>query len=133
MNITIYTKKISKKFITSANNEYLKRLSKYCKIKLITKNDFEKVLEKIDDKTYTINVNCINETISSENLAEYLNELAVNSNSKISIFINSESDFCFNKNITLSKMNIDDELLSTVLLEQIYRGFRINNNEPYHK
>ncbi len=133
MNITIFTSKISKKFIIDANKEYLKRLSRYCKIKVVTTNNYNKELSKIDSKTYTINVNNTNNTISSETVAEHLNTLAVNSNSKIFIFINADCDYSYNDILTVSKMDIDNELLCTLVLEQIYRGFRINNKEPYHK
>ncbi len=133
MNITIYTKKIRKQFIIDANKEYLKRLNRYCKIKIITTTNFNKELNKVDDKTYTININTKNITNTSYEMAKYIEELAINSNSKIHIFINADCDFKFNKNITISKMDIDIELLSTLLLEQIYRSFKINNNEPYHK
>lgn len=132
MKITIYTQKISKKFISSANSEYLKRLSKYCKIKVIEKTNFEKELDDIN-KTYKINLTIEKDTIRSEDFADYLGSLALNSNSNVSFFVNSSSDFSFDDTITISKMGINEELLTTILLEQIYRAYRINKNEPYHK
>lgn len=132
MKITIYTQKISKKFISSANSEYLKRLSKYCKIKVIEKTNFEKELDDIN-KTYKINLTIEKDTIRSEDFADYLSSLAINSNSNVSFFVNSSSDFSFDDTITISKMDINEELLTTILLEQIYRAYRINKNEPYHK
>ncbi len=134
MNITIYSKKVVKKFVISANNEYLKRLSKYCKIKVVTINDYEKLKSKIDDKIYKININNIEETISSEDLASHFSNLAVTSNSSIAIVVNDDMNCLkYDTTLTISKMDIDEELLLTILLEQIYRSFRINNNEPYHK
>ncbi len=135
MNITIYTNKIKKKFIINANNEYLKRLSKYCKITIKEVKDYKKELSQINDQAqiYTINVNNLENTITSLQLATSINKLAVSGNSKVFIFLNAEHNFNFNNTLTISKMNIEQELLCTILLEQIYRGYKIMNNEAYHK
>ncbi len=135
MNITIYTNKIKKKFIIEANKEYLKRLSKYCKVNIKEVKDYKKELSQINDQAqaYTINVNNLENTITSTKLAECINTLAVGGNSKIFIFFNADQNFNFNNTLTVSKMDIDKELLCTILLEQVYRGYKILNNEAYHK
>ncbi len=139
MNITIYTHKTKKSFIKEANNEYLKRLSRYCKIKTIETKDYKKELDKISNQTqlknniYTINVTSNLTTITSEQFSDYINDLAVNRNSKICIFLNANNHFNFDRTLTFSNMDIDTELLCTIVLEQIYRAYKILGNEPYHK
>ena len=124
-------KKIQNKFIQDAIKEYAKRLTKYCRIDLKTTSNIEK---EIRDKDYIIKISKTGESISSEQLAEKISSLGVSGNSDIAMVVDDEynvakPDF----NLGISNMDIDGDLMLIILYEQIYRAYRIINNEPYHK
>ena len=159
MNITIISVgKIKEKFLKAAIDEYAKRLTRYCKLniievadektpdnasekeEIIIKNkEGEKILKNIKDNTYVVALSLDGKMISSEDLADFMDKSAITGNSNIAFVIGgslglskevlNRSDFklCF------SKMTFPQQLFRVMLLEQIYRGFRINNGEPYHK
>lgn len=142
--------KIKEKYLVDGINEYLKRLSKYTKINIIEVQDenydIVKTLEKerdsilkhISDKDYVITMEIEGKNISSVEFADKLNE----------IFIHN-SDICFiiggsyglhndvkqrsNYALSFSKMTFTHQMFRMMLLEQIYRAYKINNNESYHK
>lgn len=142
--------KIKEAFYRDAINEYLKRLSKYTKIDIIECKDFsdnedncllkEKVeIERyIQDKDYVITLEIEGKEYSSLELAKELdNLLTINSNI---IFVIGGSNGLHNdikkrSNLAMSfsKMTFPHQLFRVILLEQIYRSFKINNNESYHK
>ncbi|GAE88945.1 23S rRNA (pseudouridine(1915)-N(3))-methyltransferase RlmH [Acetivibrio straminisolvens] len=125
----INTEKIKDKYVKDAVQEYTKRLSAYCKIEYVeTKNP----AKEISDKTYVIKLNKNGEQLSSEQLAEKIEQLGVSSKSHITIFLGDddiEADF----ELSISKMDIDINILLIIICEQIYRAYRIINNAPYHK
>lgn len=142
MNITLYTdeKKINNEY-KFAIDEYVKRLSPFCKINLkynIKQIDFAK-------KSYKFWVDDGDKTITSETFAKKFVDITNNGNSDIDFY-------CFDKNIRAKLMNenyeqfvnefevlalttldLSNDVALSVLLEQIYRAFTINNNIKYHK
>ncbi len=136
MKIKVYTtinnKNKMQKFHLDMLNEYLKRLSKYAKCEVVF---VKKKVSKISKNTKIFLV--INtETDSSEALAENINDLTVSGFSEI-IFIYDISQVLVNEtnisDFSVSTMNFSEETSICVLLEQVYRGYKILNNESYHK
>ena len=121
--------KIKEKYFVSAINEYLKRLSKYTKINIVEIADepsVEKAL-KIDGKS-----------ISSLELAKKIDSIFLNY-SKLTFVIggsyglSTEVKQRSNYLLSFSRMTFPHQLFRVILLEQIYRSYKINNNESYHK
>lgn len=133
MNFKIYivADKIDK-FCLVAIKEYEKRLSLYCKIQLIQVKTVELLQKKLSDKTYKILISTSGELISSEALSSKINNLAVSGKSNVSIIIGAES-IPHDEKMAISPMEIDLGLQTTIIFEQIYRGYRILNNQAYHK
>ena len=125
----INTEKIRDKYVKEALEEYTKRLSAYCKVEYVeTKNP----AKEISFKSYVIKINKEGEELSSEQLAEKIEQLGVSGNSHITILLgadNIEAD-CV---LSISRMDIDINILLIIIYEQIYRAYRIINNAPYHK
>lgn len=133
MNIKIYTVgKIQSKFHKEAIQEYAKRLTRYCKIKLIQMKDLESVQKKLTDKTYVIQVSTKGENPSSEELADKIEKLGVTGKSDVSFILCSE-EMENDEHLSISLMDMELGLLTSVLYEQIYRSYRIINNQSYHK
>ena len=159
MNITIIAVgKIKEKYLTTGIDEYKKRLSKYCKLNIIqipdekapenlSKVEEEKIKEKegkgiikhIKEDMYVIALNIKEDMITSEGLADKLNDLALSGKSNIAFIIGGSlgiSDKVLqiaNYKLSFSPMTFPHQLMRMILLEQIYRGFRIIRGEPYHK
>lgn len=133
MKITIYTvcEKIEK-FYLEAIKEYEKRLGRYCTIKLIHLKKEDQLEKKLSDNSYKILIANTKQSLSSEELASKINDLGVSGASDISIIIGSENA-PYNEKLTLSQMEMDTGLKTTILIEQLYRAFRIIHNHPYHK
>ncbi len=136
MKIKVYTtinnKNKIQKFHVDMINEYLKRLSKYSKSEVVFGN---KKLSKVsrNAKVFLVN-NC--ETESSEILSENIKQLTVSGISEI-IFIYDKEQVvatdCEISEFSVSTMSFSEETSICVLLEQVYRGYKILNNESYHK
>lgn len=150
--------KIKEKYFTGAIAEYEKRLSKYCKLELIEvadekcpenlsdkdmeivkKKEAERILTKVKDQEYVITLEILGKQQTSEELAKTIANLGLQGKSSITFIIGgslglhtSVSQRANNK-LSFSKMTFPHQLMKVVLLEQVYRSFRINNNEPYHK
>lgn len=143
--------KIKEKFFRDAIDEYLKRLSKYTKIEIIECKDYslnnieeEKEAEKneiekhILDKDYVVSLDIKGNTLSSEEFADKIDKTLIN-NSNIDFIIggsNGLHESIKNRSnylLSFSKMTFPHQLFRVILLEQIYRGFKIINNESYHK
>lgn len=159
MNITIISVgKIKEKYIKLGIDEYTKRLSRYCKINLIEVSDekapenlSEVEMELVKNKEgdyiskhlkegmYIIALVIKGKMISSEELAEKFQELAIRGNSHITFIIGGSlglSDEIIKKadfKLSFSQMTFPHQLMKLILLEQVYRGFRIIKGEPYHK
>ena len=140
--------KVKEKFFTAAIEEYAKRLSRYCNFKITQVNDFpddnmeiEKEAELIIPKIKGICVPlCIEgKELSSEELAGFINKMSVEGNSHICFIIGGSQgldDRIKNMGklkLSFSKMTFPHQLMRVILTEQIYRAFKIINNENYHK
>lgn len=150
--------KIKEKYIKLGIDEFSKRLSKYCKLNIIEVPDEkapenlslkeeimikdkegQKILSKIKDNSYVVTLEIKGKMLSSEDLASKMQDLMVSGNSRVSFVIGGSlglSDDVLkrsNMGISFSKMTFPHQLMRLILLEQVYRGFRIMKGEPYHK
>ena len=143
--------KIKEKYLRDAIDEYTKRISKYTKLNLIEVKDYdyddinkvlnsekEQIEKYIDSKDYLITLEIEGKQISSEQLARTLDEtLTVNSNITFviggSYGIDKSIKDKANYHLSFSTLTFPHQLFRVLLLEQIYRSYKINNNESYHK
>lgn len=150
--------KIKEKYYTLAIEEYSKRLSRYCKLNiievadektienasegqanLIKEKEAERILKNIPEDAFVITLEIAGKSLDSEELADKINNITVNGKSHIVFVIggsmglhqsvSKRADF----KLSFSKMTFPHQLMRVILLEQIYRAFKINANEPYHK
>lgn len=143
--------KIKEKYLKDAINEYEKRLSKYTKLEIIEVNDIDnqnkdiilkkekELIEKhIDSKDYVITLEIEGNMINSLELANKIDNI-YNTNSNITFIIggsyglHNDIKKRSNYKLSFSRLTIAHQLFRVNLLEQIYRAFKINNNEAYHK
>ena len=142
--------KIKEYFYREAINEYLKRLSKYAKIEVMELNDLNydkektireesnSIINKLDSNSYNILLDINGEFLDSVSFSNKLNNILID-NHNINFIIGGSygvSDELKNKvnyRLSFSKMTFPHQLFRVVLLEQIYRAFKIINNEEYHK
>lgn len=159
MKITLITVgKIKEKYLKDAIDEYSKRLSKYCKLEIVEVADektpdnaseiaenairakeAERILKYIKDDAYVITLEIGGKQLTSEELSEKIDKLGVQGTSHIMFVIGgsiglgtevlSRSDYA----LSFSKMTFPHQLMRVILLEQIYRSYRIIHGEPYHK
>ncbi|MGN0379439.1 MAG: 23S rRNA (pseudouridine(1915)-N(3))-methyltransferase RlmH [Butyrivibrio sp.] len=150
--------KIKEKYFSSAVEEYVKRLSRYCKLQIVELADEKtpegcpaaieeqikakegaRILDSLKGDEYVISLAIKGKKTDSEGFAGMIEKLCVDGVSHIAFVIGGSlgldkkvldrSDFL----LSFSDMTFPHQLMRVVLLEQIYRGFRIINNEPYHK
>ena len=159
MKITVITVgKIKEKYLKDAIAEYSKRLSKYCKLEIIEVADektpdnasevvedairakeAERILKYVKDDAYVVTLEINGKQLASEELAEKIDKLGVQGTSHItfiiggSIGLGTEVLQKSNYALSFSKMTFPHQLMRVILLEQIYRSYRIINGEPYHK
>ena len=143
--------KIKEKYLIDAIEEYKKRLSKYTKLEIIEVNDIENdnidiilskekdLIEKyINSKDYVITLEIEGNMLSSLELANKIDSI-FNTNSNITFIIGGSYGLHqdiknrSNYKLSFSKLTFPHQLFRVNLLEQIYRVFKINNNEAYHK
>ncbi len=143
--------KIKEKYLIDAINEYKKRLSKYTKLDIIEVNDIDNpskdiILEKeknliekyIDSKDFVITLEIEGNMLNSVELAKKINN-TFNTHSTITFIIGGSYGLHeaikerSNYKLSFSKLTFPHQLFRVNLLEQIYRSFKINNNEAYHK
>lgn len=142
--------KIKEKYLIDGINEYLKRLSRYTKINIIEvpdeNYDVTKTLEKeknsilkyISEKDYIVTMEIDGKFISSMEFADKLSEIFIH-NSDICFIIggsyglHNDIKKISNYALSFSKMTFPHQVFRMLLLEQIYRAYKINNNETYHK
>ena len=136
--------KIKEQFYVDAIKEYVKRLSKYTKLEIIELNDSNIIDEKklilkhINYKDYNICLAIEGKEYDSVSLSDHIDKI-FNNNSNITFIIggsdgiDKEIKESVNELISFSKLTFPHQLFRVVLLEQIYRCFKINNNETYHK
>ncbi len=150
--------KIKEAFFRSALEEYKKRLGRYCRLNELEVTDEKtpenasedetrqikekeglRILSKLKDDAYVIALAIEGKGFSSEALAEELEKLSVRGVSHLQFVIGGSlglSDTVLKRAdllLSFSKMTFPHQLMRVILLEQIYRTFRIRRNEPYHK
>ena len=142
---------IKEKYLKEAIEEYKKRISKYSNLEIIevkdeSYDDIKKVLEvesekiekHLSDKDYIITLEIEGKEYSSEEFASKINNILIE-NSNLTFIIGGSyglSDKIKSKSklaLSFSKMTFPHQLFRVILLEQIYRSYKINNNESYHK
>lgn len=143
--------KIKEKYLVDAIKEYGKRISKYSKLNIIEVNDIDKgtvfeimdkegneILKHIKDRDYVITMEIEGNKLSSLNLAEKIDNVFNNYSNIVFVIGGSYglSDSVKNRSnfrLSFSDLTFPHQLFRVMLLEQIYRVFKINNNETYHK
>lgn len=132
MKIRIISKdKIENGFAREAVKEYAKRLARYCRLELKCTQSPEKFIR---DRDYVIKVARGGAVISSEELAEKISSLGVGGMSDVAIVFDEDyKGTRVDYSLQISQMDLHRDLILVMLYEQIYRAYRIINNEPYHK
>ena len=159
MNISIISVgKLKEKYLKQAVDEYTKRLNRYCKIEIIElpdektpdnasekeeqiikEKEGELILSKIKDNMHVIAMDLKGEQKTSEKFSTYIENCGVMGNSNIAFIIGGSLGLSekvikrANYKLCFSKMTFPHQLFRVMLLEQIYRAFRIMKGEPYHK
>jgi 23S rRNA (pseudouridine1915-N3)-methyltransferase len=150
--------KLKEKYLKQGIDEYIKRLSAYAKVdiielpdekapenlsdqdmKIVKDKEGERILSKISPDAHVIALAIEGKMKSSEELADNMDRLATYGKSKVAFVIGGSlglSDAVLKRadeKLSFSKMTFPHQLMRLILLEQVYRAFRINRGEPYHK
>ena len=150
--------KIKEKYLNAGIAEYAKRLSRYCKLTFcqvadektpdrasdalneqIKDTEGQRLLKHIREQEYVIALAIDGNMVDSVELSRKIGQLGVEGKSSIAFVIGGSlglSDAVLQRadyRLSFSRMTFPHQLMQMILLEQIYRGFRILNNEPYHK
>ena len=159
MKITLVTVgKIKEKFFEDAIKEYSKRLSRYCKLEILQVADEKtpegasetvelqikekegvRILQKIPESAYVVALAIDGKMLDSEELAAQMERWNVGGISQIVFVIGGSLGLApavlqrADYKLSFSKMTFPHQLMRVILLEQIYRGYRIMSGEPYHK
>ena len=154
MNIKIVTVgKLKEKYLIQGINEYVKRLGAYCKIQFVEapesmseaemlqvkEKEGKKILAKIKDQEYVFALAIEGKNPTSEAFAQQIEQLGIQGKSQLvfviggSLGLSQEVMQRSNTQISFSKMTYPHQLMKLILVEQIYRAFRINTGAPYHK
>ena len=159
MRITIVcVGKVKEKYFTGAIDEYSKRLSRYCKLEIvevpdektpdgasdtlnqqIKEKEGRRILDKIPEDAYVMVLAIEGKQPDSVELSREIETLGVRGESHIvfviggSLGLSGEVMKRANEMISFSRMTFPHQLMRVILLEQVYRAYRIMNNEPYHK
>lgn len=159
MKITIIcVGKLKEKYWTQAVEEYSKRLGRYCTLQIvelpdektpdnashameeiIKKKEGDRILKALKADSYKIALAIEGKMLASEELSDKINNLGILGKSHISFIIGGSlglSDEVLNKTdfkLSFSKMTFPHQMMRVILMEQIYRAYRIIHNEPYHK
>jgi len=143
--------KLKEKYFSDAVEEYQKRLSKYTKLELIEVKDEdlkeekktlaleeERILKYLNDKDYVITLEIEGKELSSIEFSKKIDQILIE-NSNVTFVIGGSYGLSenikkrANLHLSFSKMTFPHQLFRILLLEQIYRSYKIINNERYHK
>lgn len=159
MNVTVLcVGKIKEGYLRDGINEYAKRLSRYVKLTVtevsdektpdsaseaenykIINNEGDRLLSKIKDSDYVCALAINGSMYSSEEFSDYLSKVQIKSKGNLVFVIGGSLGLSqavlsrADDKISFSKLTFPHQLMRMILLEQIYRGYRIMNHEPYHK
>jgi 23S rRNA (pseudouridine1915-N3)-methyltransferase len=149
MNIDIVCiGKLKEKYWQDAAAEYIKRLSRFCKLSVTelpeSRSDSKEeesrdILAHVPKGSYVIALDVGGKALSSENFAKKISDLALEGRSDICFVIGGSNGFddsvrkAADFRLSFSAFTFPHQLMRIILLEQIYRAFKINNNEKYHK
>lgn len=150
--------KIKEKYIRDGIQEFSKRISRYAKLQIVevnyekapeslSKKDMEnikiregrKILSKLPSRSYVVALEIKGKQINSEELSERIENLMIDGVNDITFIIggslglSKEVIQISDLKLSFSKMTFPHQIMRFILLEQIYRGFKIMKNEPYHK
>ena len=150
--------KLKEKYLKDAINEYSKRLSRFCRLSIVELNDEkisdssseameqivknkegQSIISHLDNISYVIALDLSGKQYTSEELSQKLDNISSNINSNITFIIGGSLGLSkdvlskCNELISFSKLTFPHQLIRVFLLEQIYRCFKISNNETYHK
>lgn len=159
MNIQIICiGKLKEKYWTDAIAEYSKRLSRYCTLEIIELKEARlpdkaspadeenvkleegrSILKAIKDGTYVITLEILGKQLTSPELADKIQTLSIEGKSNVAFIIggslglSAEVSKRADYKLSFSKMTFPHQMMRVILLEQVYRGFKIIKNEAYHK
>ncbi len=159
MNITIITVgKLKEKYLKQGIDEYMKRMSAYAKMEIvelpdekapetlseiemlqIKEKEGQRILAKVNPDAHVIALAIEGKMKTSEELADTLDKLATYGKSKITFIIGGSLGLSkevmqrADEALSFSKMTFPHQLMRLILVEQVYRAYRINRGEPYHK
>ena len=147
--------KIKEKFLKDGIEEFLKRLGPYAKIEVVElqpveikedsltqralEQEAEKILANIKPDSYVITLEILGKQLSSEDFAQKINEITISGISELVFIIGSSCGIApsvsqrANFKLSISKMTFLHQFARLLLIEQIYRAFKILKNETYHK
>jgi 23S rRNA (pseudouridine1915-N3)-methyltransferase len=150
--------KLKEKYLTQGVEEYVKRLSRYCSLDIIEladektpdnassvvedmikKKEGERILKALKEDSYCIALAIDGVMLTSPELAEKIDTLGISGTSHISFIIGGSlglSEEVIKRadyKLSFSKMTFPHQLMRMILLEQVYRAYRIIHNQPYHK
>lgn len=148
---------LKEKYLQEALAEYSKRLASYCKLQIIAlkeekmpaepapatkeqvlEKETARIIEQIPEHAYVIVLDVVGKQLSSPELAQKLNELTVEGVSHVVFVIGGAFGFTdalrkkANMALSFSKLTFTHQMIRVLLLEQIYRAFKINRGEKYH-
>ena len=150
--------KLKEKYWTDAVSEYSKRLSRFCDLEItelkesklpdkaseaqeqaVIEEEGKNILKHVKDGSYVISLEILGKNLTSVELAEKMEELPLMDKSHVTFIIggslglsrdvSKRADF----KLSFSKMTFLHQMMRVILLEQVYRAFKINKNEAYHK
>ena len=149
--------KVKEKYLKEAIEEYSKRLSKYCHLKIIElpdeklpsklynsvildiqKKESKKIMDNLKMDSYVICLDLKGKEMTSEGFSKKIEDISLNFNSTITFVIGGTLGMTqellqkANETVCFSKMTFPHQLIRVFLLEQIFRGFKIAKNETYH-
>lgn len=150
--------KIKEKYLQMGIDEFIKRLTPYAKvniievdderipsnpsaadIEIVKKKEAEKILKRLSESSYKVVLAIQGKLLSSEAFADQIENIMIQGHSEVTFIIGGAvglHDSILKKanlKLSFSKMTFTHQMIRMILLEQVYRGFRIMRGEPYHK
>ena len=142
--------RIKEKWIVDGINEYVKRISRFCRVEIIEvadspdslpadkaiKKEGELILSKVSDSDILWVMDLHGKLLTSEELSSNMVEAFTKGGSQLTIAIGGSPGSVLDRSshrVCLGKITLTHQMTRVILLEQVYRGFKIANNENYHK